>query len=234
LAASPVSAQDAWEYTVAPYIWGAGLSGEVGTLPPLPPGTVDLSFGDIWENLEFAGMIAGSARNGRWAISGDFQYIQLGARFDTPGPLFDGGQLRASTTIFTLLGEYELTGRDDAALWIGGGARYWNVNTELQLRSGLLASRTLDHDDSWLDPILGLRGNAALTDRVFVTGWAYAGGFGAGSESMSDLFGGVGWKFTETTSGILGYRYLAVDRNDDGFVFDVEQRGPMAGVAFRF
>ncbi|WP_156953419.1 hypothetical protein [Afifella pfennigii] len=62
---TPAHAQD-WEFQVTPYAWLSGLSGDVGTIPGLPAGSVDLSFGDILDDLDFAGMLLASARNGPW------------------------------------------------------------------------------------------------------------------------------------------------------------------------
>ena len=65
-----------WEFRVTPYAWMSGLSGEVGTIPGLPAGSIDLSFGDILEELEFAGMLMVSARNGPWVIYLDTTYVR--------------------------------------------------------------------------------------------------------------------------------------------------------------
>ena len=39
--------------------------------------------------------------------------------------------------------------------------------------------------------------------------------------------------FTKVTLE-AGYRYLAVDYDDSGFVWDVSMQGPVVGVKFRF
>jgi hypothetical protein len=51
---------------------------------------------------------------------------------------------------------------------------------------------------------------------------------------MWDVMGGVGYRFTDSFSTLLGYRALGVDYRDDGFVFDVVQQGPILGLVFRF
>jgi hypothetical protein len=73
-----------------------------------------------------------------------------------------------------------------------------------------------------------------MSDAVYLTGWAYAGGFGAGAESMFDLFGAVGYQFTPVTSGVIGYRWMSVDRQNGSFGYDVEMKGLMAGLSFTF
>src|SRR5690606_18293509 len=43
---------DPWRVSVAPYLWGAGLNGDVG-LFGLEPVNIDMSFGDILKDLRF-------------------------------------------------------------------------------------------------------------------------------------------------------------------------------------
>jgi len=51
---------------------------------------------------------------------------------------------------------------------------------------------------------------------------------------MWDIMGGLGYEFTETSSVVVGYRALSVDYSNEGFVFDIVQRGPLMGAVFRF
>jgi hypothetical protein len=44
----------------------------------------------------------------------------------------------------------------------------------------------------------------------------------------------LGYKFTDTISAVAGYRAVGVNYNNDGFVFDVVEQGPIIGVAFHF
>ncbi len=65
-----------WAFAVAPSLWGAGLSGDVGLFGQ-PPVNVDMSFGDIFKNLRFAGMLAMEAHNGTWGLAADFIYVSI-------------------------------------------------------------------------------------------------------------------------------------------------------------
>jgi len=38
--------EESWSFTFAPYLWLAGLEGDVGTLAGLPSSEIDLSAGD--------------------------------------------------------------------------------------------------------------------------------------------------------------------------------------------
>ena len=60
------AADDGWEFTLSPYAWAAGLNGSVGIGNVVSE--VDLSFGDILENLDIGAMLHFEARKGRWAF----------------------------------------------------------------------------------------------------------------------------------------------------------------------
>jgi opacity protein-like surface antigen len=60
------------------------------------------------------------------------------------------------------------------------------------------------------------------------------GGFDVGSRIMADVFGGVGYRFTDSISTTVGYRWMKVDRDEGGFLYDVEQQGIIAGLTFTF
>ena len=52
--------------------------------------------------------------------------------------------------------------------------------------------------------------------------------------TMVDLFGGIGYRFSDRISTTLGYRWLKLDYDHDDFLYDVRQEGVAAGLTFRF
>ncbi len=227
-------AQDNWEWRVAPYLWATSLQGRVATVPGVPPADVDASFSDILDNLDFAGMVVGHGRNGRWGITGDLQYVKLTAESGSLAPTFGKAVVKIENTIVSLMADYELAQAPNYEVWVSGGLRYWRVKNDITLTPGTAPGRTANGADSWVDPIIGVRGRREIGERSFVTGWAYVGGFGAGSENMADVFGGVGYQFTPTTAGVLGYRWMTVDRQNGSFLYDATQQGVLAGLSFQF
>ena len=229
------AAPGAWAFTVSPYLWAAGIKGQAATLPNLPPSEVNESFSDIWDDLKFAGMIVGRARNGRFAIAGDLQYVETTADGETPGPLYGDTELTSKSFLLSALGEYIIAEQGNSSFGVLGGARFWSVDTRLELDSGLLPGRSISDSETWLDPMIGVRGNLDLNDRWFLTGWGFLGGFGVGSDLMADVFGGLGYRFSRPgLSTVIGYRWMKVDYEDGDFLYDVEQQGIMAGMIFRF
>ncbi|CAN0579866.1 unnamed protein product, partial [Ectocarpus sp. 12 AP-2014] len=88
--------------------------------------------------------------------------------------------------------------------------------------------------NTWVDPMIGLRGAYEFAPDWKLHGWAYIGGFGLGSDFMSDVFGGVGYAFNDRTELSLGWRYMTVDRRDGSFVYDIGQSGPLLGLSIMF
>jgi hypothetical protein len=223
-----------WSYVVAPYLWGAGLSGQAGTLPSVPPADFDLSFGDILDSLEGAAMIVGQARNGRWAISADLQHVTTTSTGSNPDAGITRAELDSTTQSLSVHLDYQLYQDDRAQVWVSGGARYWNVETDLRLSDGVNPEVFGRGSDSWWDPVIGLRGSMALGSDFHVRGWAYLGGFGAGSDLMTDVFAGVGYRVADWATLVGGVRYQSVDRQSGSFLWDVEQYGPLVGLSFTF
>jgi hypothetical protein len=223
-----------WTFAISPYLWAAGIEGKSGTLPGLPPADVDMSFSDILDDLKFAGMLIVTARKDRFGIGGDLQYVKTSSGIDAAPPIFDGGKLTSETFGLSAWGDYVVFEQGRSNLKVAAGARLWSVDTKLKLSGGLLSGRKIDHDETWVDPMVGVIGRADVVPNVFVQGWGFVGGFGVGSDTMVDLFGGIGYRFSDATSTTLGYRWLKIDYDHDGFLYDVRQQGIAAGLTFRF
>ncbi|MEM1078722.1 MAG: hypothetical protein AAGI09_09370 [Pseudomonadota bacterium] len=225
---------DGWRYQISPYLWGAGLSGEAGVIPGAPPVDVDLSFKDILDDLEIAAMAVGQARKGNWAIQIDLQHVRTKSTGAVASDDVDRAEVDTTTQSFSAQLDYLAYEAAGTELWVSGGLRYWNVDTTLTLEGGDIGVQKARGSDSWWDPVVGLRGRKPLGANSYLTGWAYLGGFGAGSDLMTDVFLGAGYDVTETTSLVGGLRYQSVDRRNGDFIWDVEQAGPLVGLTIRF
>ncbi|PAM35009.1 hypothetical protein CEJ63_27080, partial [Acinetobacter baumannii] len=42
------------------------------------------------------------------------------------------------------------------------------------------------------------------------------------------------WEFTPGFSAVAGYRAMGVNYRNDGFVYDIVQKGPLLGISGRF
>ncbi len=74
----PAEVPEGWTFSIAPYLWMAGISGETAQFG-LPTVDIDADFGDILRHLDFAFMAAGEARYDRFSVIGDVIYTKLSA-----------------------------------------------------------------------------------------------------------------------------------------------------------
>jgi hypothetical protein len=221
-----------WEFTVTPYFWAAGISGRTAQLGA-PSVSIDVPFHDIWDHLDFAGMVTGEARKGPYSIWGDLMYVKLGGESATPrGILANSAELTVSTFAGTIGGGYTVLKGPAYNLDAVLGMRLWSVNTDLSLHGGLLGGREPSDSATWVDAMTGLRGNYAFSDKIYATSWALIGGGGADKDWDVGL--GVGYRFNKMTSLVAGYRALGVNYHDGPFVFNIQERGPMIGLSIRF
>jgi hypothetical protein len=230
--AKTVETQSGWTFTVAPYFWVAGMSGDVAQFG-LPEVHVDASFNDILENLDFAAMAVGEARYDRYSIFGDIMYTKLSNDAKTPFGILATDIDVTSKTFAGLLGAgYSVIDGPNGHLDVVAAARLWSADTTISFHGGLLDGVETDDDATWVDALAGIKGNYFFTPNFYFTGWAMAGAGGADLDW--DGRGGVGYKSNDRISAVAGYRALGVDYSNDGFVFDVVQQGPILGVAFHF
>ncbi len=234
-AAAPEAApvvESRWTYSITPYFWAARLSGETSQFG-LPTVDIDADFSDIFDNLDFAAMLIGEARNGPYSLFGDLIYTKLGASRDTPlGLAADSADVEASTFAGLVGAGYSVLDGPSGRLDVVGGVRVWSVDTDISFNGGIIGDATFSDGATWVDGLVGVRGNYAFTSNLYVTGWSLVG---AGEADLDwDVMAGIGYRINDTFSATLGYRALGVDYSDDGFLFDVVQQGPIAGLTIRF
>ena len=230
----PAEPEPEWSFTLIPYVWLAGLQGDVAAFGA-PEVDVDLSIGDVLDHFDIGLMGAAEARHGRFSLATDLLWVKLSTNVNTPfGILAHDVDLTAETFMFTGAGAYSVIYEEGGNLDVLAGGRLWSVTNDLGFNGGLLNGRSFDDNATWVDPVVGLKGRVNLSPEFYLTGWGIVGGFGAGSKFMWDVMGGLGYAFTESSSIVVGYRGLGVDYHNDGFIFDVIQHGPIIGAVFKF
>lgn len=227
-----VETENGWTFAFAPYLWAAGLSGDITQLG-LPPVEIDSSFSEIFDYLDFGAMATGEARYDRYSIFGDIIYTKISGSASTPGGILASSIDVTSETFAGFLGVgYSIIDEDSVRLDVVGGARVWSVDTNLSFTGGILNGVSRSDGATWVDAMAGFRGNYAITPEVYLTGW---GLIGAGQADIDwDVAAAIGYRFNDSVSAVVGYRALGVDYSKDGFVFDVVQQGPILGMVIRF
>lgn len=92
----------------------------------------------------------------------------------------------------------------------------------------------LKDEDTWVDPLIGVRGRTMLDENWFATGWAIVGGFGIESSFLYDLMAGVGYEWDNGVSAFGGYRVSHTDYEAGDFQWGLTMHGPLVGVSARF
>jgi hypothetical protein len=231
-----VAPQPGLEIILAPYVWAASIEGDVG-VGSIPAVSIDADFGDIWDALDFAFMGTAEIRLGSFGVFSDLFYVDLSGQSATPlGVIADSVSVDTSLFMLTGAAEYRVVDSPGGSLDLMAGFRVWSVDTTVSIFDAAPPPGNVsgDAEETWLDPLIGVKGQIDLTPSIFLSGWAMAGGFGVSSDFMWDVNAGVGYQFNESISAALGYRAMGVDYSDDDFLFDITQHGPISSFVLKF
>lgn len=241
-----------WHFSIIPYLWMMGLNGKVGVRGQ----TVDLdvSFSDIFKNLDFAAEVHMEAWRDRFGFFIDLTYSKISLKEDI--------QLRQDRTLSIknvtqfFLGEFagfyrvgtwpvgtvgsESKTKTSFTLDLLGGGRYWWMDNEIDLRGPLGQNPQFSGSESWFDFIVGGRAKLDI-NKFFIALRTDIGGFGFGfsSDISWNIAGYIGYQLPwYHITPIIGYRAL-YDKYDNGsgnnrFLWDAWMYGPQLGVAFQF
>lgn len=229
---APAAEVNGWQFSVTPYGWAAGLSGNVG-LFRAPAVHVSADFGDVLNHLDFALMAAGEARYGRFSLFADAMYMRVSVEATTRSGVIANRVTLTSTTANVLLGAgYAVWQDEKGQLDLAFGVRTWNTGGKLSFAGGVLDGARFNDTGIWADAMVGLRGRYAPSESFYLTGW---GLIGKGSAKLDwDVGAGLGYRISDRVSAVVGYRALGVDYERDGAVFDVVQHGPTVSLSMRF
>jgi len=244
-------AESGWKFHIAPYLWAISMDGNA-TVKGFDF-DVDLDFNEIWDELNFALMLAYDARKGPWGLWGNTIYANLGDN-NVSGPL---GLTDIDPTVnvfwqglggYYRLGTWDLSnapGKKTPTVTVDtyAGLRYTYLDLKLKFK-GAFRDRVNDVSDnkSWVEPLVGARTIWDVSERWTVTLAGDIGGFGMGSDFAWDAFGLIGYRFglfgEDNARVLAGYRALSQDYTDgngrDKFKWDITMYGPILGLDIGF
>lgn len=232
LAGSPstVPKNEGWQFDATPYIWAAGLDGDV-KIGRLPAGGVEASFSDIWNALHFALMGSFEGRKGAWGFMADAVYFDVSQSEPTSNALFGEAGASFVQQMYTGVATYRILD-GNLALDLLLGARYSSLATDVTLTPGAAPGRSGSASKNWWDAVGGARVVYHPDVRWSVAGYLDVGG--GGSKFAWQAVAGAGYQFNKVVSLKFGYRYIRVDYEDGDFLYDMASAGPYAGVGFHF
>ena len=203
---------------------------------------VDTSFSDIWDNLEGGFMGYVEHRRERWSFIGDMAYLKLeDDRTVATRRLFIPVTLDAEAEQLMLEGfvGYRLLTQDLTCARLGidllGGARYNDIEVELDSRAtllGLTTSASRSGEVDTVDGVIAVRAEYSHNSGWGLMGWA---DYGEGSDSRSNqLYGGVNYTFKNNMSLHAGYRLINFNYDGKRFDYDLDYTGPQIGLTCKF
>jgi hypothetical protein len=241
-----------WQFSIIPYLWMMGINGK--TAIKGRTANLDVSFSDIFKNLEFAAEVHIEAWRDRFGLFIDTSFAKISlkknvdlrfdnnltAKFITKFFLGEfGGFYRAGTWPIGS-GSSESKTNTSLTLDLIGGGRYWYLKNELDLKGPIGLNPNLSQSESWFDFIVGGRVNLAI-NKFFFQLRSDVGGFGLGfsSDISWNIAGYIGYELPwYKITPIIGYRAL-YDKYSNGsgdkrFLWDAWIYGPQIGIGFQF
>jgi len=225
----------AWEFRLIPYTWMISLD----TKTTVRSHTADMKipFSDILRDMNLAGQVHFEAQKGKWGFFIDPTYLKL----SQDGTLRDGRETRVQIEQWLVemggmyqLGKWSLDGKGKRSMTVDalGGGRYWYLSANLDFGSTTNPSKSTQ----WVDPFLGARLNADITEKLLFNIRGDVGGFGVGSDFSWNALAVFGYRFTNSITGLLGYRALYVDykAGTSSIRYNMTIHGPTVGLSFSF
>lgn len=237
-AAAPAAARP-WAVQITPYLWAPSLNGRFAASDSLPSVRVRRSFDDLLDTLDAAAFVSGYARTGRAVLMADFTYLSSSNGGDLALPRGRSLRLDASIDEYTatVAGGWRVLQSDLGHLDMLAGVRIWAV--DLHAEASLRGVRRVSESEllGFVDPIIAARGVVSLPGPFSVLAYGDIGGFGGldlSSDFTAQALMTLNLEVTRNFVLSAGYRYLMVDYDQDGELFDVDMSGPMIGATLRF
>lgn len=234
---------DRWRFTVAPYLWGASLDGDVKIGPVRED--VDVNLIDILKDFAFGGMLYAEARKARYGVFTNLFFVRT--KDDSSSGAVDT-DVKSDSAQVALGGFYRVLEwqwgetKEGAPLRLAieplAGVRWSYLRAEIEFSGGGATNLPqADRSESFFDPIVGVRLGSGLSENWLALVSADVGGFNVGSDYSWNVQGYVGYRMT--TFGIptilhFGYRALHQKYKHGDFEWDVTQHGPIIGAAYQF
>lgn len=228
----PAPADSGWWFRAAPYAWLTAVDGDVTIGPLTAP--VDISISDTLDSLDMAYMGVFEVGKGNLSLGLDVIYGKLSSDNEAGGRIFDSFRFEQKQWVLTPFLAYRAIQTERYHMDVFAGARITLLEAELTGRFARGGETSATRDTDWADPIIGIRGQAELTDKVFFRYNGDIGGFGVSSDFTWQAFAGFGYHFTGNVSAAIGYRGLGVDYSKDSFSVDTVSHGPVIGLEVVF
>lgn len=241
--ASPIPVvTDEFRYSLTPYLWFSSVNG-VLDYKNTPVADTSLNANKILSNLAVGGMFEGEIHYNNWGVMGNAIYAKL-SNGGSKSYLRDNAVTVDSKSdawlgIYTAAGTYTAYASKSIYLDVLAGARFFNMNTKVQLDSSVnrLAynhDTTLYSSTSATDAIAGVKGRVRLGEsKFYVPYYVDAGGGSAIAKFTTQELLGIGYAFNYADVSLV-YNNLYYSMSNNNKSSYVNMSGPMIAATFRF
>ncbi len=235
---SPRPAEASWDWGAGFYLWALGMDGTLTVRDN--PADVDISFSDIWDNLDMAlsAHVEGKPADGRFGFFFDLYYADLGKELAAPP-----GDFSMEMAFVEFAGTFALGENTDVFY----GLRYTTLDVVLEFDLGIeppisppspILPSKVAGDENWTDLMVGARWNKQFNKRWGFRARGDMAGFGISNSSdftwNVQLLGTA--RVGKRAELLLGYRWYDVDYEDKdvGFAMDARLEGPVFALGFHW
>ena len=226
LPAADARAEEAWDWTVAPYLWGSSIKTDLNE--EVAPFSSETYFSDIVSKIDMAFQMHVEGQGDRFGVFGDATYLSLsdsGSR-----TLFDS-DASMQTTLLEAGGVWNVEPERYEGLDLLFGVRYAKVDLDAELdpTNPVLPTVGLGFEETFTDALLGVRYTARLSDKWTLIS-RVDGSFGQtdGTWNASMM---AGYRMSKG-SLMFGYRHMDLELGGSDRSLDVTMSGPVVAFAF--
>ena len=241
---SPIpTISDEVSFVVTPYLWAAGLTGNVDVNNTQRVHTT-MGFDKVLQNLAAAAMGDGEVHYGRWGIYGNAVYTKL-VHEQSNSKGVDGLNLNVNSTadawlgIYTVAGTYTAYASKSAYLDVLAGARFLNLNAKVQLDASVQntpyqGDKTYYSSLRTSDAVAGVKGRIRLGESSwYVPFYLDAGGGSSVAKLTSQQAIGIGYAFKDADVGLF-YNNIYYSLSSGNISSYINMTGPAVAATFRF
>jgi opacity protein-like surface antigen len=211
-----------WSYEVSPYIWTAGIDGEIGA--PGMTTSVEVGFEDYIDLVDAGLAFSIDARSdGNWSWQADVMWMKLSEGMELPPTTLD---LDVEQLLLEATVGYQPDGWREVE--IVGGVRYTDMDTTIDF-AGML---DLQVGDSFIDPLIGIRWRPQYNKWEYLVEGSIGGGVSA--DFQWTAMAGAKYNFDNAWNGKIAYRLLDIEYESDTFVMDTRFEGLLIGIGYVF
>lgn len=233
--ATDAAPETPWRFRISPFLWAINMDGtiQIGSRRT----HVDTSTAEMWNNLNYGGMLWLEAMKNEWGFF--FNAVLVSLRDSA----YDGGlkmDAKSNYSLYTAGVSYTIYAQNGWNIAPYAGLRYTHTTTSLNVAQPTI-NFYLKDNIAWIDPILG-----ATFAYQFNPVWSilFAGDIGGNNTSehfsynLLGLIGCTPQSLSTHPTIYLGYRSLTqsyeVGNGSGRYNWDMKLAGPLLGIVFTF